>query len=198
MKHRLLRILVVPFTAVLLNQPVHAQPGLAVVVLGGRAVRGIIKDFRKSAGQLIAEGRDNANLAVSHAGDELNVATRNVEGALNGVLDKSFDKLDVDQRNLFARLNDMLSEAKNVRDSVAGVEDYASIDLEQRLGALPLVDARAFYVRRVDGLVLQKQELPYTSSSAAVASGTTPAASTTWWCALRISRSRSRWCSCPN
>jgi len=132
------------------------------VGLEGRAVRGIIKDFRTSAGQLIAEGRDNANLAVSHAGDELNVATRNVESALNGVLDKSFDKLDPTQRNMFARLNDMLSEAKSVRDSIAGVEDYASMDLEQRMGALPLVDARAFHLRRVDGLVLQKQELPYT------------------------------------
>ena len=92
--------LLVPYTPCLRAEPqgVAGVAAIPLVTLGaGKLLKDIIGEFERSASRLIFQAEGSGSIVAARFGNELRVATRNAEIALERQLNQSYRKLRAGQ-----------------------------------------------------------------------------------------------------
>src|SRR5262245_48385089 len=122
MEHPLIKLaLITTFLVGLCPARTHAQsPGsLVTIALAGKAVVDLIKQFEETANRVLQNAGQQGDILASTFGNQLRVATRNLDIALADQQSTLFDNLSPVEQGLFVQLNQIIETAnKSVGQAV--------------------------------------------------------------------------------
>jgi hypothetical protein len=136
--------------------PLAAQdaPWLIEITLTGKTLSKIIKDFEDSASRILQQAEVTGNGLIFRAGEEINVATRNLGLLFDDQRAKTFDQLDAHLQQPFITVRDLIRSVNSLNEQSARLAELAVIDVQALLDRIPFLRAKNFYVYSVRGLTL--------------------------------------------
>lgn len=142
---------------------VAAVGGVIVTALAGRTVKSIIDDLRQTARGLLDQGTTAGHAMLTRAGNEGNVLAANAAFQLQGVMDKTFDKLNSQQKALLVETEKFRRDLKAIKPAVYDIKDTTVLDLNRFVQRIPFVDDTLF-IQAVRGIAYLPQDGDFTMS----------------------------------
>jgi hypothetical protein len=146
-------------------QPVKAQEPLTtgLVGLGAKLLVGdILREFENRAQNVIDRAGQRGELAVAHAGSELQLMIANLKVMLGDLEKKAFENLTEQQRALFHGLNKTLDRVQRMVDEVRPMSELTLLDARRVVErARGLLGEQDFYISSIRGTTLVHQDHEY-------------------------------------
>ncbi|MCB0306494.1 MAG: hypothetical protein KDI38_22220 [Calditrichaeota bacterium] len=128
---------------------------LTTVVLAERAVPEILNDFENTADRLMDGGQQTGNALASKLGNEIRIATLNLNYLMDEQRKRTFNQLDPKVRDIFHNLNKLIENFDP--DKIYKVTELFALNIQEFLGPL-LADKRDFYLSSVKGITVYQKE----------------------------------------
>jgi hypothetical protein len=118
---------------------------------GGRKVGEIIDQFKQTGVSLIQQAEDTGNALLSRAANEANVLARNIDFRLGEQIDRTFDRLDDQEKLLIIQAEIIRRQLARMSDKAYDAKDTLMVDLNYLADRLPFVN-EGFFLQSVRGI----------------------------------------------
>jgi hypothetical protein len=139
-----------------------AQIGLVAIPLAGFLVKDLISKFQEVAHRMMFEAQNTGDALLTKFGNELEVATKNLDYVLSKQQATLFDNLSVQQQGAFIELNNLINALNNATDHASTIAELTNLDLIEFTNRLKLITNKIdFYISSINGQTFVFQDSDY-------------------------------------
>ena len=131
----------------------------------------VISDFQNAGGQLIDQGQAAGNGMITHAGMELDAASRNAVIGMGADLDKQVGNLTQGEQAVILSLQRLQDQGKKLTDGAYNLKDTTVVDLTSWEHNWIFAHTPDFFVQSIRGTALLPQPGDYQVSLIALGLG---------------------------
>ena len=142
---------------------VFAQAVIPSVLLAGRTVKDIISEFERTGGRLMQDARGTGNALISKFGNELNLATQNLNYYFGQNIDRLYyDKIKPEEQILLSELNRLIEAINNGVNTVTTLSELTNLDLIELTNRISLLTKKIdYYISSVHGTTVTNSPADY-------------------------------------
>jgi hypothetical protein len=131
----------------------HAQtPGSIIApVAAGVVAKDVLDDLNDKLTARITQATVAGDFVMEKGARELQLLLANADTVLKGNIDRTFDKLTLQQQQFLRSAVELTNKLDGLADKTLSIEQFAAMDLNTLVGMLPFVDGDKFLLRRVNG-----------------------------------------------
>lgn len=139
------------------------QWGLPTVLLGGKVIKDIIAEFESSANRLMQDAQGTGNALIARFGNELNVATQNINYYFGKNTDKIYyDKLKPAEQILLGELNKIIDAFNNTQSNLLSISELTNLDLIELTNRINFLTSKIdYYISSIHGTTLTNSTADY-------------------------------------
>jgi hypothetical protein len=119
--------------------------------------KGVVSDFQKAGGNLIAQGEAAGNGLISHAGMELDAASRSAILGLGADIDKNVENLTQGEQAILLSLLQLEKKGQQLTDQAYDLKDTTVVDLTSWESGWIFAHTPDFFVQSIRGTALLPQ-----------------------------------------
>ncbi|MFT4016992.1 MAG: hypothetical protein QM668_08530 [Agriterribacter sp.] len=139
--------------------------GLVFAISSTKIVKDVLKDIEVKANTLMNSAYIDANALKSQLANELNVSAQNLQILLDKQLDKTFDKLSLENKKLLNEAELFRLEVDKLSKEAFELKNTTVLDVKGVLGdVLPWAKSK-FFIQNIDGIVQLYREAPNASTA---------------------------------
>jgi hypothetical protein len=131
------------------------QTSIPTVAFTGKTVKDIINELEQTGRRLMQDGQTAGNGVASKFGNEIFVATQNMDYYFGKNTDKVFTNLKIEEQNLFVELNKMIESFNQLNTNITTVSELTNLDLIEFTNRINLITKKLnYYVSSVKGTTI--------------------------------------------
>lgn len=159
MKHFIL-ILAIIATSSHLSLGQFAIPEIA---FAGKTVKDIINDMEGSGNRLLQNAQTAGNNVASKFGNEILVATQNLQYYFSESMNKTFNNLKIEEQNLFVEINKIIDAFNNTNQNITTLSEMTNLDLIAFTNRISLLTRKVdYYISSINGTTVINSDAGYT------------------------------------
>jgi len=138
------------------------QLEIPTIAFAGKTVKDIINEFEQTGRRLMQDGQTAGNGIASKFGNEIFVATQNMDYYFGKNTDKVFSNLKLEEQNLFVEMNKMIGSFNQLNDNITTVSELTNLDLIEFTNRINLITKKLnYYVSSVKGTTIVYGDVDY-------------------------------------
>ena len=149
------KVILHAFAALLLLHPGAASAQFAPLTIagGGIVASKLIDQLESTANQIVDRGAQHGDALLSKIGNEMRVATRNLEIAIGDQRDKTLKDLSPSFQTITDEMNGLIEAANNAPNRATTIAEVANLNLLEFTNRLPFLTKKVdFWVSSIVGL----------------------------------------------
>jgi hypothetical protein len=158
------KVLSTLLVALAISYSSFGQLSIDTVILGERMIKDILNDFENTGNRLMQKAQTTDNNVATQFGNEILVASQNVNHYFGQKNEKAFSNLKIGEQKIFVEINKIIDQFDSADQTVTTVSEMTNLDLTEftkRISALPKTE---YYIRFISGTTIIDSEEPYNLS----------------------------------
>ncbi len=152
----------------------YSQFAIPTIAFAGKTVKDIINELENSGNRLMQNAQTAGNNVASKFGNEILVATQNINYYFGQNIDKTFNNLKIEEQNLFVEINKIIDQFNNLNQTITTVSELTNLDLIEFTNRINLLTRKVdYYISSVNGTTVINSDAGYLLSITGLGFGLT-------------------------
>jgi hypothetical protein len=152
----------------------YGQLSIPTVAFAGKTVKDVINEFENSGNRLMQNAQTAGNNVASKFGNEILVATQNLNYYFGQNIDKTFNGLKIEEQNLFVEMNKIIDQFNNLNQTISTVSELTNLDLIEFTNRINLLTKKVdYYISSINGTTVINSDASYLLSITGLGFGLT-------------------------
>ncbi|MDJ1503541.1 hypothetical protein [Xanthocytophaga agilis] len=152
----------------------YGQFSIPTIAFAGKTIKDIINEFENTGNRLMQNAQTAGNGVASKFGNEILVATQNLNYYFGQNIDKTFINLKIEEQNIFVEVNKLIDQFNNLNQTISTVSEMTNLDLIEFTNRINLLTKKVdYYISSINGTTVINSDATYLLSITGLGFGLT-------------------------